>query len=163
MHNYLFHSELINAGVSSIAFDTILARLDRTCFRCVLGMSIFRNDKRHVIQKVCTIYLNTVQDIAAPRGPTPVPFFEPVYKRRVQYEPLPPEETLPPKSSGNPSGSPFPIYFIRDCHSAYCVRKQMRSEALNEVRKLSLIHETPSQTRQTSLESPQRQDSKESF
>lgn len=63
---YMFHRELLASGSNSIIFNTVLSRLDGTLFKCLFGFSLFRSDDNVMYQTICTIHLNTVQDIDLP-------------------------------------------------------------------------------------------------
>lgn len=119
-HNFVFHKELLASGSSTIAFETVLARLDRTCFRCVLGMSLMKNADGKLVQKVCTVYLNTVQDVEIPPGKTPVPYMETDYDRKIEYECLP--KAIPGRNFQN-SEEKFPLYFAKACYDAKAIRE----------------------------------------
>jgi hypothetical protein len=121
-HNYMFNREFIGSGSSTIAFETVMSRLDRTCFKCVFGMSFMKNNDGKVIQKICTVYLNTIQEVEVPPGPgpTPVPYLETDYARQVQYQEIPDDpDTL---RTVLREESSFPLYFARACAQSRFIR-----------------------------------------
>eukprot|EP00475_Leptophrys_vorax_P009110 TRINITY_DN1598_c0_g1_i1.p1 TRINITY_DN1598_c0_g1~~TRINITY_DN1598_c0_g1_i1.p1 ORF type:complete len:542 (+),score=126.88 TRINITY_DN1598_c0_g1_i1:30-1628(+) len=136
-HNHMFHRELVASGSSTIAFETVMARLDRTCFKCVFGMSLMKNGDGKLVQKICTIYLNTIQEVEVPPGKTPVPYFETEYSRKVEYEELPEPCKKP---NGTHDESKFPLYFAKACFEA----KQIRESRLT-ARRNKLPVDQPSQ------------------
>lgn len=120
-HNHMFHRELVVSGSSTIAFETVMARLDRTCFKCVFGMSLMKNADNKLVQKICTIYLNTIQEVEVPPGKTPVPYFETDYARKVEYETAP--EPCKNSSKSDVDEARFPLYFAKACFEAKQIRE----------------------------------------
>jgi hypothetical protein len=137
-HNHMFHRELVASGSSTIAFETVMARLDRTCFKCVFGMSLMKNANGKLVQKICTIYLNTIQEVEVPPGKTPVPYFETDYSRKVEYEEMP-EPCKDPNNANDESR--FPLYFAKACFEA----KQIRDTRLTARRNKNAAASSSSQ------------------
>ena len=62
-HKYLFSSQVLNSGSSTIAFHTVLKRPNGSHFQCIVGLSFLKNYRDNMVEKVCTVYLNSVRGI----------------------------------------------------------------------------------------------------
>jgi hypothetical protein len=84
-HSFMFQRELLASGKSSVIFESVLSRLDGTCFKCFNSIEVFYDTQGRLSETLMTIQLSTVSDINVPPLPGGLPRFEPVISSDVEY------------------------------------------------------------------------------
>jgi PAS domain-containing protein len=83
--NFMFQRELLASGKSSVIFETVLARLDGTIFKCFNSVQVFYDTQGRLTETLLSIQLSTVTDLKLPPLPGGLPRTEPFQMPDLDY------------------------------------------------------------------------------